>query len=217
MTPQPVQLLTRRVCRWLANSTVVSMFAVALPTQAITISIQPSSQTVDLGSSVSLDVGISGLGDGVAPSLSTFDFNVRFDPAILSFSSISFGDPVLGDQLGPISGSLTDFSVDPVTGVNQFAVSLELDPVEFDKLQADSFTLTSITFSTVGLGTSSLVLSDIVLGDFWGAPLDASTGDGSVTVIVSAVPEGAPGFAAVLALLGLCLAHAQSTWNRRPA
>jgi hypothetical protein len=46
-----------------------------------------------------LNIFISGLGDGTAPSLSTFDLDISFDPTILAFSTAVFGDPILGDQL----------------------------------------------------------------------------------------------------------------------
>lgn len=65
----------------------------------ITISILPASQSVNLGSTTTVNLTIAGLGNHVAPSLGTFDLNIDFNPTILGFSTFVFGDPVLGDQL----------------------------------------------------------------------------------------------------------------------
>lgn len=50
---------------------------------AISLSIVPSPQSVGVGGSVSVDLTISGLGNFASPSLSTFDLDVTFNPAIL--------------------------------------------------------------------------------------------------------------------------------------
>src|SRR5260370_17815359 len=62
----------------------------------VILSIDPSSQAVPLGSPASFAVDISGLGNGTA--LGTYDLNVAFDPALLSYSSIMFGKQL--DVLG---------------------------------------------------------------------------------------------------------------------
>ncbi len=54
---------------------------------ALTVSFEPSSQTVGLGSSVDVAIRMSGLGNLMAPSLGTFDLDIAYDPAIVSFSS----------------------------------------------------------------------------------------------------------------------------------
>jgi hypothetical protein len=182
--------------------------AVAVPPAgAIEVVVQPNGQTVGLGQTVAFDIAISGLGNGAPPSLGAFDLDLGFDPAILSFDSISFGDPILGSLLGPIVGSLNGFSNDPVTGlVNQFEISLEL-PATLDALQPDSFILTSLTFSSVGLGTSALDISNLILGDAVGAPLAADTiQNGSVTVAAAAVADSSQ--TAVLLGLGLIVLYA---------
>lgn len=160
---------------------------------AITIGFDPISQTVPVGSPVTVDLFISGLGDGTAPSLGTFDLVISFDPMILNFSAVIFG-PYLGD---PLSGeAYTDF-LDSGTGVlNVFELSY-LDensasgpfymPPYLEEMQRGSFSLASLTFDTLALGTSPLNLSIIALGDAWGGSLSAEIQNGSV----SAVPEPA--------------------------
>ena len=106
---------------------VVSLFFYTSSSKAITIGFDPLSQTVPIGTPVDLDMYISDLGSGIAPSLSTFDLNISFDPTILVFSGVTFGDPILGDQLDLFGlGSWTEFD-DTVPGVvNRFELSLVL-------------------------------------------------------------------------------------------
>ncbi len=198
----------QRRCPGLFGLLVVALLAHPSVVRGISFSLDPADQSVELGTPVSINVRISGLGSGSAPSLGAFDFNLGFDPAVLAFTSISFGDPVLGDQLGPLLGSITGSSVDAVTGsVNQFGVSLDL-PSDLNALQADTFVLTSLTFSSVGVGATPLIISDLVLGDAEGAPLSAQIINGSArvtkTVVVPEVGSTAvlmiAGFAAISAM-----------------
>ena len=159
----------------------IFLFLAASPSQAITIGFKPVSQTVLVGSPADVELTISGLGLGTAPSLGTFDLNVNFDPAILAFNSVVFGDPVLGDQLDLFSlGSITAFDDSIPGSANLFELSLDL-PTDLDTLQADSFTLATLTFDTLSNGTSSLDISINALGDSLGNPLAADLRSGSIT------------------------------------
>ena len=60
------------------------------------LTISPPSQTAVLGSQVSVNVDIAGLGNGTA--LGAYDINVGFDPTVLSYNGITFGNQL--DILG---------------------------------------------------------------------------------------------------------------------
>jgi len=156
---------------------------------AIALSVNPISQNVLLGNSVGVTLDISGLGDSSAPSLGVFDLDLIFDPTILAFNNVIFGDPILGDQLD-IFGLGSFFTHDATTPgmVNLFELSLD-DEADLNNYQAASFSLATLTFNTLGTGTSSLGLSIKSLGDASGDPLVLDTlNNGSVTA-TAPVPE----------------------------
>jgi hypothetical protein len=150
------------------------------PSHAITVGFAPATQNVNVGVPVNVALVILGLGNGAAPSLSTFDLDVTFDGNILSFLGATFGDPVLGEQLDLFGfGSLT--SVAPGLGVvNLFELSLD-SPADLNALQAASFTLATLTFSTPSAGFSNLGIAVNALGDAHGDSLAATIALGSVT------------------------------------
>ena len=160
-----------------------SSVLVASPALAISISVLPAAQSAGVGDSVSVDLVISGLEDGGAPSVGAFDLDVTFDPLILAAGSVTFGaflgDEALGEALtaSSVSAGLIDLA----------AVSLLL-PVELDALQPAAFTLATLSFTTLAADTSPLTLSQAFVDDAFGARLAADTVGGSVTV-AQAVPQ----------------------------
>lgn len=182
------------------------VFSIALlmaaQVQATSLSLTPAAQVASLGAPVEVQLQISQLGDGTAPSLGAFDLVISFDPAVLTFDSVAFGG-----MLSPVLGSVSDSMLDTAAGtLNLFEVSLEL-PATLDNGQPGQFLLASLHFSATGSGTSALNLSDVLLGDANGDPLLADNIQGaSVTVRQGqAVPEGgmiAPGVFLLLFTLG---------------
>ncbi len=109
------------------------------------IGFDPASQDVALGDPANVNLYFSQVTDIF--TLGTFDLDVSFDPTILTFSNVTFGDSVLGDQLdfGSGFGSIYD-EIDLGGGlVNLFGLSTDL-PEILDANQADSFILATLTF-----------------------------------------------------------------------
>ena len=152
------------------------------------IGFDPAARNVVLGNPANVNLYFSQVTDIF--TLGTFDLDISFDPTILSFSSVAFGDPILGDQLDFGSGFGSIYAPTDFGGglVNLFGLSTDL-PEVLDANQAGSFILASLTFDTLSPGTSPLGLSVNALGDAMGDPLPADLVSGSINV--TGVPEPA--------------------------
>lgn len=160
---------------------------------AATVSVQPGSQLdVQSANPVTVDVAISGLTAGAAPSLGAFDFNLVFDTGFLSFVNVDWGSGLDVLQLGSLR-SVTSSS----GSVNLFEASLDT-AVDLDTLQPASFLLASIHFVGVASGTSNIALTVNALGDANGAALPADVVYGAVSIS----PEPSSGALLALGLLG---------------
>jgi hypothetical protein len=169
------------------------------PALAVSLDFVPASQIAGVGQSLSVDVVVSGLGTGSAPSVGAFDLDVSFGPLIVSPTSIAFG-PFLGDE--GLGEAVTSFAFSP--GVVDLAGNSFLAPGELDALQPASFPLATLFFDTLGAGTSPLTLSQAFVDDAFAARLTVDTTSGSVTVsqpVSQPVPEPA-----TVLLVGLGLA-----------
>jgi len=161
----------------------LTIFLSGSSAQSASIVVSPASQNVLIGNPVDVDIAISGLGDFAPDSLSTFDLDVSFDPLILGFNSVTFGDPILGDQLDLFGLGFPIATTTLGAGtVNLFELSFNT-AAELDGSQAGSFTLATLIFDTLALGTSSLDLSINALGDAFGGALTADVSSGSVNVV----------------------------------
>ena len=195
--------------KYLSTFGLAALLVACPPSHAIMVSISPTSQSATAGSQVHANLVVSGLGDRATPSLGTFDVNVGFDPAILSFISADFGNQL--DILG--LGSIQTVT----RGIGVFVLfELSLDqPSDLDTLQKGSFTLASLNFNALAAGTSALRISIIALGDSMGNPLVADSVNGNVNV--TAVPEPSSYLLMGVGFLGLVLIRRQSTWPRADA
>ena len=137
--------------------------------------LSPVSQTVFPGDPVLVNVRISGLGDGVDPSVGGFDFDVTYDTSILMATGVSFG-PHLGDGID----SIQSFDVLTFPGLVDLAETSFL----FDlSAQPANFTLATLAFETAGVGTSNLIFTQTLVSDAFGFDL-ALTNIGNATVTV---------------------------------
>lgn len=144
--------------------------------QAAVLSVLPSSQTVNSGDTLSVDLRMSDLGDGTSPSIGVFDIDLLFDPLLLSFGSATYGTGL--DVLG--LGSLQIATLG-VGSVNLFELSFDTID-DLNTLQPAAFTLATLTFTALADGTSVLTLFVNALGDAEGSSLPATLQNGSVTV-----------------------------------
>src|SRR5262245_49587182 len=183
---------------------------------AITLGFDPSAQGVTVGSTVSVEVVISGLGAGAAPSLSTFDLDVTFDTGILSFLGFTFGDPSLGDQLN-LSGLGSVISLTAgAGGVNLFELSFDT-AADLDAFQAGSFTLGTLSVSALSNGESALGIVVNALGDANGDSLAADVVAGRVAVSGGPLPVPGPPsvvllLAGVVVLVGFRMRWSSALW-----
>lgn len=148
-------------------ATVVMLFQ-AGSASAISIAFVPEFPTVTAGDTLDVAIVISGLPAGGAPSVGTFDLDVKFDPMVLLPIGISFG-PFLGDPNSLSFETITDshFFIDVV---DLAEVSL-LSPTELDALQPSSFSLATLSFSAVGDGDVALEFTEIRVDDAFGIKL----------------------------------------------
>ncbi len=155
---------------------------------------------VQTGNSIDINIVISGLGSGASPSISTYDLDVIFDNSHLSFSTVSFGDAVLGNQLDILDLGLNEAGASATSAgiVNIYEISLD-DANELNGQQADSFALATLTFDILTVDSSQLSFSVNDLGDADANFLTADLTD--ITVATVPVPTAFWMMASGLAVL----------------
>ena len=139
-----------------------------------TISLLPSSQTLSVGGSTSINVNVAGLTD-----LYAFQFDVIFNPAILSAVSITEGS--LFSSVGVFFSPGT---IDNTAGTITFIGDSLSGPGP--GISANGV-LAQVLFNAIGPGSSNLALSNVVLLDS-GLNDIAATASGA-TVTVTSTPE----------------------------
>lgn len=179
------------------------IFLFSATSHAILLGLQPSTESVFAGDTFTMDLVISGLGDGAAPSVGAFDLDVTFDPFIFDFVDYS-----LGPDLGDISmGEAYDWSLGQIMpgtiNLNEFSL-LEADPASgpffippyLDDIQPASFSLASLTFQALDLAGESRM--QIQIDEMFGQGVYDGLGDilavdalGDSTISVKTVPEPA--------------------------
>lgn len=153
----------------------------------IGLTVIPQSSIVGAGNSTAVQVQASGLGSHSAPSLGAFDLQLGFDPTVLAFTGLTFGDPLQGDQLNLSgTGTISDFTLASAGQVTFFSISLDSAMV-LDTLQASQFVLATLNFQAISPGSATLALNVNSLSDSQGTPLSASLQAGTISVV--AVPE----------------------------
>ena len=165
-----------------------ALFLGILPSQAAVITVEASSPVVVLGTPVSVEVGVTGI---MGTDVGVYDLDVNFDPTVLSFTSVTFGDPVLGDELNLFGyGSATN-----VDASNAASGSVEVSELAFDSpqdlqsYQPPAFGLFTVGFDTVGGGSTAVSSTVNVLGDGGGNSLNYSYGPPATIDVAVLTPE----------------------------
>jgi hypothetical protein len=186
---------------------VAAVAAVCQAKAAISLSLQPSSQTINVGNSAAVDLVVSGLGNLTAPSLGGFAVDLSFDPSILSGLSASFGTQL---DLG-VAGSVqfSDLSTPGLIHLDE--VSLEL-AADLNAAQPGSFILGTLNLTGVGGGLGALNFTSASLSDEEGQSLSFTTSGGEIQVNgPSRVPDaGSTAALLLLGMLGLALPRVHS-------
>jgi hypothetical protein len=181
---------------------------------AITLNLSPVGQSITVGSPVSIDARVDGIGNFTTPSIGGFDLTLTYNPGVLQFSSVSFNVPGQGNLVdltnNPALNSV-DSSVSGVVKFNQISLNT---PAELNAVQPSNFTLARINFLGIGSGTSSLNLSATDLIDELTnslLPLSAVPFPATIEVrqAIATIPEP------TLSPLGLVFFLAGAFWLKR--
>jgi hypothetical protein len=180
--------------------------AIAFDADAARFSLSPSTLSPSVGSSFALDLMVSELGSGVAPSIGAFNVKVAYDVSAIAFSGATFG-PLLG--VAP-AGAIADAI--PGAGAVELAEVSLLSPPALDALQPASFTLATLRFTAQTATASSIVLEpQPVLSDAFGSPL--AVGGPPASATISATPPAAVPEPGALLLYGIGLVVTTRSWS----
>jgi hypothetical protein len=159
---------------------------------AVSIGVAPSATLVSPGQLFSVDVVVSGLGEGGPPTISSFDLDLAFAAPELAFVAIAFGD---GLGTGPAQ-VLTSHALLPGPALDFSAASL-LSTATLDASQPASFVLATITFQAGAPGSAALAITQALLASAAGSGGDPIPVDVLLGANVTVVPE--PGTLVLLA------------------
>jgi hypothetical protein len=160
------------------------------PAQAITVIVEPVTQSVTLGNQAIVGVMIYGYAPGSPTNLAigSYDFNINYDPAILGFNSLVFGT-----SLGSPTNSTSSANI-IVNGVLNISEASSLSASELYALQGqqwpdDTFIAATLTFDTLGTGLSTVSVDINSLLTERGGSFDNYYSDPGSVNVNNSVPE----------------------------
>jgi hypothetical protein len=180
--------------------TVTLLMVCATSVSAATLSVQPPLLSVNAGTSFTLDVNATGVVD-----LYAFQFDISFDPAVLSATSIAEGGYFMANGVAFAPGT-----IDNVAGtISLIADTLSGPGPGF----TGSTLLATATFTAIGAGASNVSPTSLILLDSGLNNIDVNTSPATVSVSRTTVtPE--PGSLGLLTA-GLCIGGMSFRKHRR--
>jgi hypothetical protein len=178
----------------------------SLPVAAATLFLSPSIASPPTGSSFSLDLVITGLGNHAPPSLGAFDVVVAYDPGAVTFSGATFGG-----LLGTVPAEALAVVTPGAGSVEVAEVSL-LSSTDLAALQPSSFTLARLNFVASVQVPSAITIQSALLADGDGLPISIDSLGGASITPTDAVPE--PGAALLYAAGLLVVARSRAALRR---
>ena len=138
-----------------------------------------NTQTVALGSSVTVSAVLTGLEDGgLDEIIAAYDLSVSYDDAVLSYAGGTFFGLSSDTFLTSLGGGTISWN----------SISYDSDAA-LQSAQGNSFTLATMVFNTLSTGTSALSYSYHDVTGLNAATLNYATLPGSVTVNAVAEPS----------------------------
>jgi hypothetical protein len=189
---------------------VSALLAVASPAAAlpVTLTLVPSSPSVGVGQTLSVDIVVGGLSEFEGESeiaLESLDLDLAFDTSRLAFEALSFG-AFLGDPGDGAETFVSGPGTPNATGVVQMFEFSLLTEAQLLALQAAPFTLATVQFQALE-GTGSTLLQLVNLdGSSLGGVAGRALGDelaAPSALSIDVVPEPSLLALAAAALLAL--------------
>ncbi len=174
---------SRGVLVLLVLASLVALFPVAAVAAGTIVLVDPPSQSVDVGQTVSVNVKV----DSVT-NLYGVDVRLSFDKAKLEVQDANGSMAGIqvepGSFLNPALGFMAENSADNTAGEVRYVFTLTAPA----PAASGSGVLARITFKAKASGTAAITLSEVILLDDQVQPIAATLMDGSVTVLP---PSGA--------------------------
>jgi hypothetical protein len=193
----------------LVTKIVIGISTVTLSCQVqgtVSVSLAPTPQTINVGDPAVMDLIVGGLGDFAAPSLAAFDFDLSYDPSVLTAVSLTFGNLL---NLG-VLGSVQFSDLSSAGSIHLNEVSLE-SAFDLNNAQPATFTLATLSFTGATAGFGAIDFTFASLADEVGNVInEVALNSGSIEVVDG--PSGVSDGVSSLPLLALGLA---SIWAMR--
>ena len=181
----------------LVITTLSSESVLAIPL----VSVEPTSQSVVADGTIPVRIAVSGVAD-----LYAYQFDLTFDPTVLSAVSITEGD-----FLAPGGSTLfVPGTIDNGAGSIRFTADTLIGSVPG---MSGTGTLANVQFQAVAAGTSPLDLANVLLLDSSLGDISATTAGRSVEVTPGAIPEPQTLLLVGFGLLGLAAVRG---WGKQP-